>query len=108
MEHWEMQSTRDRQENEFFIDTNGKIHKWKGSLKKLYDTCSTHKLIAEKLTGMDGYDAVEYLHNLGWIIIGSVCYGIRAKNEPTQSQINALFDLGYHHICIDSGERFYF
>jgi len=109
MERWEMQSTRDRVEKEYFIDPNGKIHKWKGSLRELYEWCSTHALIAHTITGMESGAAKDYLVKLNWIIVGSACGNfLQIENEPTQAQINTLFDLDYHHICTNNGERFSF
>ena len=109
MEKYEYKLEKERVEKEYFIDTNGKIHKWKGSLKELHEYCSTHWLIASKIMGNESRNVDDCLFNLGWIKVGSACGNfLQIKNEPTQAQINTLFDLDYHHIMTDNGERFSF
>lgn len=109
MKEYEYKIEKERVEKEYFIDPNGKIHKWKGSLKELHEWCSTHALIAHTITGIESGAAKDYLVKLNWLMVGSACGNfLQIENEPTQAQINTLFDLGYHHICTNSGERFSF
>jgi hypothetical protein len=107
MEKWEREEVKKRQENEFYITPQGKIVKWWGSLEELDEWASTHSLIASKLLPQikDGR-AGDALHKMGWISYGSPVYGIRISCEPTQSQINILFDLGYNQITDDVGKKY--
>jgi len=107
MEKWESKLVKERQDTEFYIDPQGKIRKWKGSLKELDNWVSTHSLLAQTITGIKDGTADEYLHKLGWIAMGSAVYGNRIKGEPTQAQINTLFDLGRNGIIDDNGIRHY-
>jgi hypothetical protein len=98
---------KERRDSEFWIDTEGRIRKWKGSLKELDNFCSTHYAIGIRL-----YPKLErpedYLHELNWISIGSAAYGRRIKSEPTQAQINTLFELGIRRIRDSYGKLYEF
>lgn len=108
MERWESKIVKERAGKEYFISPTGKIKKWKGSLKELDEWSSTHALIASKVLGTNKGDESDTLHNLGWVAIGSACYGNRIKHKPNQAQINTLFDLGYFSISDDAGNRYKF
>jgi len=103
MEKWESELVKERIANEFFIDPKGKIRKWKGSQKEADNWISLHEGIAMMITGIDDGKQTDVLHNLGWIAMGSACYGKRIKGEPTQAQINTLHELGWNRIQDDSG-----
>lgn len=90
-------------QKQFFIDPNGKIKKWRWGLEAATEWVSLHAGIAERLCPDNIEHPTDYLHNLGWIAIGSSAYGNRVKNEPTQAQINTLYDLGYRRIRDDNG-----
>ena len=98
---------KERIENEYWIDTYGKIRKWKGTLSDAANYYSLHYAIAKKL-----YPKIEnpddYLHSMNWIAIGAAAYGVRIKGEPTQAQINTLCDLGYRGIRDSYGETYAF
>lgn len=89
----EQKFTKERIDTQYFIDTEGRIHKWKGTIKEAADWNSLHSLIADKKG-----TSPDVLHNLGWIMIGAAAYGTRIKGEPTQAQINTLFDMGRKRI----------
>ena len=108
MERWESKLVKDRALKEYFINPEGKIRKWKGTLKELDEWTSTHALIASKIVGTSHGRETDTLHKLGWIAMGSAVYGNRIKNEPTQAQINTLYDLGFWRICDDSGKIYNF
>ena len=79
--------------HEYYIDTSGRIIKYKGDLELLYESCSTHNLIAEILYNCTPDD----LYNRGFILIGTTG-GLRMKSRPTQSQIDTLFDLEIRYV----------
>jgi hypothetical protein len=80
-----------RIDNEYLIDRRGRIIKYTGDANS---TWSIHEAIALQLFP-HLKDAYSHVAKLGWIIIGSDIYqGPVAYNEPSQSQINTLFDLG--------------
>lgn len=108
MEKWERQQVKDRQQNEFFISPEGRLVRWWGTLKELDEWASTHALIAKELLKnkiASDRDACDILHKMGWIAMGSACYGNRIIGEPTQAQINVLNDLGWNRITDDTGKR---
>ena len=106
MEKWESESVKKRILNEFYISPTGKIRRWRGTLKEADNWISLHEGIARKITGITDGKATDALHNKGWIAIGSACYGNRIKGEPTQAQINTLFELGWSGIQDDSGNTY--
>jgi len=80
-----------RKKEQYFIDTNGKCHKFKGNAE---DVVSIHYQIAIKLYP-DTRRPDDILMNLGWILMGSSVYSAPIiHKEPTQSQINKLDSLG--------------
>jgi hypothetical protein len=90
-----MSDREDRVNEEYFIDTFGKDHKYKGTCdEELEDIISLHYEIALAMfPEMRNPD--DYLMNLGWIQIGSNCYhNPIAHRYPTQAQINALDGMG--------------
>lgn len=103
MEKWEFKLIKERREKEYFISPEGKIYKWKGSLKKLNEYASTHYLLAENLCKKEIDDKVTYLYNIGWILVGSVSRVYMIRNAPTQAQLNTLYDLGVSGIVDDNG-----
>lgn len=86
-----------RKENQYFIDTIGKVHKFKGDDE---DIISIHYEIAHKLYP-NSERPDDLLMKLGWIMVGSSCYHqpiIHCK--PTNAQLNKLFDLKlYDKLC---------
>ncbi len=83
-----MTSFAEKVETEIWIDRNGKIHKWVDGDDP--DIVSLHHEIAHKMFPKLEYP-VEYLMKLGWVRVSSIG-GFISSKEPTQSQINALFD----------------
>lgn len=74
-------------ETEIWIDLDGKVHK-----NEIYtpDLVSHHAEYAKQLyPDMDFPE--DYLMRLGWIRV-SVISGICSGKEPTQAQLNTLFD----------------
>ena len=104
MEKWERDCVKERVASEFWIDTEGKIKKWEGTLKEADDWASLHTLIATKILSRNKevqagrIDGCDILHKKGWIAMGSACYGNRIDREPTQAQINTLDELGFRRI----------
>lgn len=82
-----------RYKRQYWIDTNGKIHNWKGAPKRAKEIISFHYEIAHKLYP-DAKHPDDVLYSLGWIAVGVTSYGTIIKKEPTQAQINTCFDLG--------------
>lgn len=77
--------------NQYFIDTFGKCHKYKGNDK---DIVSIHYAIAKQIYP-DAKNPDDVLMNLGWVMIGSSVYSTPIiHKKPTQDQINKLQDLG--------------
>jgi hypothetical protein len=91
----ELKHLHQRVDSEFYIDPDGRIIK--STLEEAKDWISLHLGIAERLYP-DVEHADDYLFEMGWISIGSAAYGIRIKSEPTQSQIDTLYELGYRRI----------
>ena len=82
----------ERKKKEFWIDTYGKIHKFKGDLSQEYT--SLHAEIVYSLFP-DKLRPEKYVDDLGWVKVASVVYGVPiCYREPTQAQMNTLFDLG--------------
>jgi len=106
MEKWEIKLLKERVDTEFFVSPEGKVVRWEGTLKELHNYCSTHDLLASSLFP-DSKHPTDVMHELGWIAIGSACYGNRIKGEPTQAQINTLDELGFHGIIDCAGVRHY-
>ncbi len=100
---------KERIENEYWLDLNGKPIKWKGTLEEADEWSSLHTLIALKV--LSSYknirngklSATDILHKFGYIAIGSAIYGMMIKGEPTQGQINYLHELGFKSIKDESG-----
>lgn len=90
---------------QFFIDPYGKIIKWRWGVEEATDWVSLHAGICAKLFP-EVKNGTDYVHNLGWIAIGSSAYGNRIKHEPTQAQINTLDRLGFRRITDDNGNRY--
>jgi hypothetical protein len=107
MEKWELDILKERRDTEYWIDVEGNVHKWKFSLRELDDYVSTHFAIAKTLYPQSDYPE-DILYNLNWIAIGSAAYGKRIKYEPTQAQINTMFDLGIKSIRDSYGKLYKF
>lgn len=73
-------------DNEIWIDLRGKVHRWEGE----QDIISAHEEIARKLYPEIEF-AGDYLFSLGWMKISKI-NGITISKEPTQRQIDTLFD----------------
>ena len=85
-----MYMKEDRKKEQYFIDREGKCHKFKGDDE---DIVSIHSEIARKL-----YPEAEHtgnvLMNLGWVLVGSSVYSTPIiHKKPSQAQINKLNDL---------------
>jgi len=97
----------ERREKEYLIDREGKMHKYQGDLSKaIY---SFHYAIAEQVLGEDFENPEDHLYqNLGWIMVGSSVYNCAIiDKEPSQKQIDVLFDLGlYDRFCIHKGNQY--
>jgi hypothetical protein len=92
---------KDRVDKQFFIDRDGIIRRYTGSLK---DTViSMHYRIADDLfPGMDYPD--DYVcKKLGWVLCGSTVYHTPITyKKPSAAQMKALQDLGswyYSTLC---------
>lgn len=91
---------KERKEKEYWIDTSGKIHKFKGDLTEEYP--SLHSAIASQFYP-DSNKPTDILMNLGWVMIGSTVYSHPIiHKKPSQAQINKLYDLGlYKHLTFE-------
>ena len=99
MEKWERQSVKDRIQNEFWISPTGRIRRWTGTLKEADNWVSLHAGIASIIKpNVEDGKATDLLYKLGWIAMGSACYGNRIDKPPTQAQINTLDKLGWNII----------
>ena len=107
MKNYELNLLKERRDTEYWIDVDGKIHKWKGTLKELDNYLSTHHAIAKLIYSNNDYPE-DILYNLNWIAIGSAAYGKIIKSNPTQAQINAMFDLGIKSIRDSYGKLYCF
>ena len=97
---------RTRVDEQFYVDKTGII--WKYNIKdinELIDVGSIHEALAQQILETSYYtsdykpfrSAKDCIMALGFIIIGAVC-GSRSPysiKEPTQPQLNTMFDLGY-------------
>ena len=106
----EIKDIKERIKNEFFIDTNGKIIRWKGDIEEANDWASLHALISnyQVLAHIPDIKAgmrsgTDVLNNLGWIAMGSAAYGKLISRKPTQAQINTLDKLGFKKIRDSNG-----
>lgn len=85
---------KERIDQEYWIDRQGKIHKYTGDLNA--DIISMHSEIAHRFYP-ESNRPKDILMNLGWVMIGSVVYTIPIiHKKPTQSQLNTLNDLGLY------------
>ena len=68
--------TQKRIDTQYFIDTKGRVHKWKGSLKDARKCSSLHFRIAEELFPDVSEDVSpdDYVIGQGWILVGSSVY----------------------------------
>lgn len=87
----------DRKKEQYWIDTVGKCHKFKGDDK---DVISIHYEIAKSIYP-DSDKPDDVLMNLGWILVGSSVYSCPIiHKKPTQAQINKLYALDlYDRLC---------
>lgn len=106
MEKWEFELVKERIQKEYWINIDGKIIRYKGSLRNADNYPSLHYEIAEQLYP-NIEDPDDYLYNLGWISMGSAC-GRKISKEPSQAQINTLFDLGFRRLREDNGTLYEF
>ena len=97
---------RTRFDEQFYIDKEGKIWKYKiKNIEEIVDICSVHEKLAQQILEKRYHtkyyepfkSAKDCIMNLGFIIIGAVCGQEPpfSQKEPTQSQLDAMFDLGY-------------
>lgn len=95
----------ERKKKEYWIDTSGNIHRFKGDLKGEYT--SFHSEIARQIHP-DSTRPGDILMNLGWIMVGSTVYSCPIINkEPTQSQIDVLFDLDLYKYLLILDNNYY-
>ena len=101
MEDWELEDLKEEQikgkeriEKQYWINTRGRIIKYKGD--DAWDLPSLHYEIAirefPKLEA-NNRGQTDYLLKLGWIMIGSTAYHKPIAHKlPTQKQLDTLFD----------------
>lgn len=83
---------KERLDEQYFIDREGKSHKFKGDLHGEY--VSIHYEIANALYP-NVPDSDDYLMKLGWVMMGSSAYTQPVIHiKPSQAQINVLGELG--------------
>lgn len=81
---------RKRVNSQYFIDTKGKTHKFKGELKEASKSTSLHLKIAFNLFPEIDYPE-DYLLDNGWILVGSTVYNCPIiHKKPTEAQIISL------------------
>lgn len=95
-----------RLDEQFYIDKQGEIIKYKiNNIDDIVGYYSVHEALAKQILETLYYtndykpfkSAKDCVMALGFIIIGAAC-GNRSPfsiKEPTQSQLNTMFDLGY-------------
>lgn len=105
-EDYIIEQNKKKVESQFWIDTYGKVHKYKGEINtRIF---SIHKEIANELFP-ELKDASHYLQSIGWVLVGSTVYEHPICDRvPTQSQINTLdrFDL-LDKLCIALNSRYH-
>jgi hypothetical protein len=96
-------SEDNRLTSQFWIDRGGRSHYYEGDGR----TVSVHYDIAKRLRPEDDFP-VDTLTDLGWIRTNVIKYNAPIiHKEPSQAQINALFDLGlYYDLLILNGGRY--
>ena len=111
MKKWERDTVKERIDTEYWLDLNGKPIRWKETLKEANEWSSLHTAIAMKLLSRfeniknGKISATDILHKRGYIAMGSAVYGMMIKGEPTQGQINYLYDLGFKYIKDENGVK---
>ena len=92
--------------NQYFIDPYGEVIKYKPTEEKIEnkDICSIHcnlaKQILIEMSGNSNYSPFSseksLLLRMGYVIVGSLGNELPfCTREPTQAQIDKLFELGY-------------
>lgn len=76
------------------LDRRGKLHFYKG---KDPFPISKHNEIAQTILPKAN-KPLDILMNQGWVIIGSHFKAPYSAKEPTQSQINTLFDINIKYV----------
>ena len=76
------------------LDRRGKLHYYKGDDP---EPISKHHEIAQLILP-DSKKPLDVLMNQGWIILGSIFKSPYSAKEPTQSQVNTLFDLNIKYV----------
>jgi hypothetical protein len=89
---------------EYYIDRYGKVIKYKGSLSE--EIVSMHYRIAEQ-EFPNTPNPGDFVRKIGHILVGSVYQNPIIDIQPTQAQINKLFDLGLlDSLLVLNGERY--
>lgn len=89
---YNIKTNTERVDNEYWIDTEGHIHKFNGDLSEEY--VSLHYVIVYNLFP-NNPNPEKYVESIGWIKVGSTIYsGPITYVAPNESQINTLYDLG--------------
>ncbi len=91
---------KERQENQYYIDREGNVHKYLGDLNE--EIISIHYLIAKSFF-QESRDPEVVLRRLGWVLVGSTVYHHPIINKkPSQAQINKLYELNlYDKLCFE-------
>jgi hypothetical protein len=90
----------ERLEDQFWIDTFGKIHKLKIHPRYTFEMASIHYEIAKRIVGRKINNPQKHLENLGWIVVGSSTGSNHTLKEPTQAQLNTLIECGCRFLHI--------
>ena len=95
---------QERVKTQFFIDTYGKIHRYKGEVSG-EQVISYHYQIAKTLYPELNHPD-DFLKSLGWVLVGSTVYKDPFCDKiPTQAQINTLdrLDLLSRFMVLENG-----
>ena len=77
-------------------------------MRSLNNFSSTYYAIAKTIYPNSEYPE-DILYNLNWVVMGSTAGNSkRIKSEPSQSQINALYELGQRKIRDSNGVLYEF
>lgn len=97
---------QERVDNEYWIDAKGRVVKYKGPKPEIIDEGTPYAFEDDQIVSLHyeiakaEFPDLEYPDDyvekkLGWIKVGCFAYGCPIiRKEPTQKQIDTLFDLG--------------
>ena len=95
---YNIEINKERRQKQYWIDRLGEIHKFEGDLSLEYT--SLHNEIAAQFYP-ESNRPTDILMDLGWVMVGSVVHPRPIiHKEPSQAQINKLFELDLYQWLI--------